>query len=36
MASLKRRALNDFLLDVFISKLALSPDVIKSHPNYEA
>ena len=36
MASLKRRALNDFLLDTFISKLALSPDVIKSHPNYEA
>ncbi|MEP0920049.1 hypothetical protein NC981_24925 [Leptolyngbya sp. DQ-M1] len=36
MASSKRRALNDFLLDIFISKLALSPDVIKSHPNYEA
>lgn len=36
MASLKRRALNDFLLDTFISKLELLPDVIKSHPNYEA
>lgn len=36
MASFKRRALNDFLLNIFISKLALSPDVIKSHPNYEA
>jgi hypothetical protein len=36
MASFKRHALNDFLLDTFISRLALSPDVIKSHPNYEA
>lgn len=35
MAGLKRRALNAFLLDIFISKLALSPDVIKSHPNCE-
>ncbi|MBE9008878.1 transposase [Pseudanabaenaceae cyanobacterium LEGE 13415] len=36
MASLKRRALNDFLLDAFISKLELSPTSIKSHPNYES
>lgn len=36
MASLKRRALNDHLLDIFISKLALSPTAIKSHPNYES
>jgi IS4 transposase len=36
MASLKRRALNDHLLDRFISKLALSPTAIKSHPNYES
>lgn len=36
MASIKRRVLNDFLLDVFISKLELSPALIKSHPNYES
>lgn len=36
MASLKRRALNDHLLNLFISKLALSPRAIKSHPNYES
>lgn len=36
MASIKRRALNDFLLDTFISKLELSPTLIKSHPNYES
>jgi Transposase DDE domain len=36
MASIKRRALNDHLLDRFISKLALSPTAIKSHPNYES
>lgn len=36
MASIKRRALNDFLLDTFISRLELSPTLIKSHPNYEA
>lgn len=35
MASVKRRALNDHLLDTFISKLGLSPTVIKSHPNYQ-
>ncbi|WP_392482836.1 transposase [Nostoc sp. C110] len=33
MASVKRRALNDHLLDTFISMLELSPTVIKSHPN---
>ncbi|KAM3099890.1 transposase [Phormidesmis sp. 146-12] len=36
MASLKRRALNDHLLNLFISKLALSPKAIKSHPNYQS
>jgi len=36
MASIKRRALNEFLLDTFISKLGLSPTLIKSHPNYDA
>lgn len=35
MASVKRRALNDHLLDTFISKLDLSPTAIKSHPNYQ-
>jgi IS4 transposase len=35
MASVKRRALNEHLLDRFISNLDLSPSVIKSHPNYE-
>ncbi|MBN3878807.1 MAG: transposase [Nostoc sp. JL23] len=35
MASVKRRALNDHLLDTFISTLGLSPTVIKSHPNYQ-
>jgi hypothetical protein len=35
MASVKRRALNDHLLDTFISKLGLSPTLIKSHPNYQ-
>ncbi|MEH2454279.1 MAG: transposase [Nostoc sp.] len=35
MASVKRRALNDHLLDTFISMLELSPTVIKSHPNYQ-
>ncbi|NJR51287.1 MAG: hypothetical protein HC780_18640 [Leptolyngbyaceae cyanobacterium CSU_1_3] len=35
MASVKRRALNDHLLDTFISKLGLSPTVIKAHPNYQ-
>ncbi|MCY7323857.1 MAG: IS4 family transposase, partial [Phormidesmis sp. CAN_BIN36] len=35
MASVKRRALNDHLLDTFISRLELSPTEIKSHPNYQ-
>ena len=35
MASVKRRALNDHLLDTFISTLGLSETVIKSHPNYQ-
>lgn len=35
MASVKRRALNEHLLNRFISNLDLSPSVIKSHPNYE-
>jgi hypothetical protein len=34
MASVKRRALNEHLLDTFISKLDLEPTLIKSHPNY--
>ncbi|QKQ77716.1 transposase [Nostoc sp. TCL240-02] len=36
MASVKRRALNDHLLDTFISTLGLSLTLIKSHPNYLA
>ncbi|MCY7323566.1 MAG: hypothetical protein LH660_17615 [Phormidesmis sp. CAN_BIN36] len=36
VASIKRRALNDPLLGIFIPKLALSPTAIKSHPNYES
>jgi Transposase DDE domain len=35
MSSYKRMAFNDHLLELFISKLALDPTVIKSHPNYE-
>nr|WP_225226342.1 transposase [Komarekiella delphini-convector] len=35
MASVKRQALNDHLLDTFISTLGLSPTIIKSHPNYQ-
>jgi hypothetical protein len=35
MASVKRRALNDHLLNRFICNLDLSPSAIKSHPNYE-
>lgn len=34
MASLKRRALNQHLLDRFIENLDLEPTSIKSHPNY--
>ncbi|WP_442941637.1 hypothetical protein [Nostoc sp.] len=35
MASVKLWALNDHLLDTFISTLELSETVIKSHPNYQ-
>lgn len=34
MASVKRRALNQHLLERFISNLDLEPSQIKSHPNY--
>lgn len=34
MATVKRRALNDHLLETFIAKLDLEPNAIKSHPNY--
>lgn len=34
MASVKRRALNQHLLDRFICNLDLEPSQIKSHPNY--
>ena len=34
MASLKRSALNEHLLDLFIDLFALEPTLIKSHPNY--
>jgi hypothetical protein len=35
LASIKRRALNEHLLERFISKLELEPSAIKSHPNYQ-
>ena len=35
MASYKRRALMDHLLDQFISNLGLNHTLIKSHPNYQ-
>lgn len=35
MASYKRRALMEYLLDQFISMLGLNHTLIKSHPNYE-
>jgi len=35
MASYKRLALNEHLLERFIAQLDLDPTVIKSHPNYE-
>jgi hypothetical protein len=35
MASVKRRALNQHLLDIFIANLDLDPRLIKSHPNYQ-
>jgi Transposase DDE domain len=35
MASYKRSAFNDYLLERFITQLDLDPTLIKSHPNYE-
>jgi hypothetical protein len=35
MASYKRSAFNDYLLERFIAQLDLDPTLIKSHPNYE-
>jgi hypothetical protein len=35
MASYKRIACNDHLLECFISQLELDPTSIKSHPNYQ-
>jgi IS4 transposase len=35
MNNVKRRALNDHLLETFIDQLDLSPTSIKSHPNYQ-
>jgi Transposase DDE domain len=35
MASVKRRAFNEYLLNQFIHKLDLDPTSIKSHPNYQ-
>lgn len=35
MASYKRTAFNDHLLERFISMLELNPTLIKSHPNYQ-
>jgi hypothetical protein len=36
IASYKRRALNEHLLERFISKFDLDPTLIKSHPAYDA
>ena len=35
MNNVKRRALNNHLLETFIDQLDLSPTLIKAHPNYE-
>lgn len=35
MATVKRRALTEHLLDTFITQLDLCPTLIKSHPNYQ-
>jgi Transposase DDE domain len=35
MNNVKRRALNDHLLETFIDQLELPPTLIKSHPNYQ-
>ena len=34
IASLKRKALNEHLLDLFMDMFDLEPTLIKSHPNY--
>ena len=34
LASFKRMALNQHLLDLFIDRFELEPTSIKSHPNY--
>ena len=36
IASYKRLALNEYLLDLFISMFDLEPTFIKSHPNYQS
>ncbi len=35
LASHKQRAFNEHFLNLFISKLALEPNLIKKHPQYE-
>ena len=35
MASFKRRALNEHLLDLFIDQFEFEPTLIKSHANYQ-
>ena len=35
MNNVKRRALNDHLLETFIDQLDLSPTLIKAHTNYQ-
>ena len=35
MSSVKRRALNDYLLDLFIDKLGLGETLIKFHKNFQ-
>ena len=35
MASIKRQAFNDYLLDLFIDKLGLAQTLIKFHPNFQ-
>lgn len=36
MATVKRRALSEHLLDTFITQLDLCPTLIKSHPNFQS
>ena len=35
MNSIKRRAFNDYLLDLFIDKLGLAGTLIESHSNFQ-